>query len=680
MDPSPFSLVLSSGLLLGTTTLLARRLTRSPAELLWMAPALVSLQIGALASLLSLGGWMTPQAWLAGQTLVFTLAFLWTRRTSRPVRWGVGKALRDWWNGAPLLARAAIAASVLFVAASGVRQAVAPLYAHDDRNYHASRVAYWMQNASILPYPTHNERQVAFPFGSELYFLWPVLFTKAEAAGRVVFWLGLPLAAVGIHVVAGKAGVREPFRSLAVLLFVSTPIVGSLSLGLAPEFWLAFFEVATAFWILDAAEAGDGPGAIRAAGWVGLFLVLAMNVKTTAVGLAIPAAFLPFVVVRRAARWSAFRVLMFSALVGWTLSGLLLNNIGNLVRSRNPLGSTGLLGVCRSDLNARQLYIHAVRLPFLLLELPWIPARLRPGLEVWGEAAATAVGATQAISSEESKQTWLGRFHFTVTPTATNYSLGGLLWLPGLAAALVVALSTLRIERRTIWTAPLLLCGLTALSSLVPVVFGVRWMTQSAVPVRFLIAPWALGAISLAALASQSVARRRGLVPLAGILVGLQALCSLPASWQVTKLLVQSGVPEAIVNEPFSRVIQRLPAGSRILLLADQGTRDYPLFRPRDGFSNSVIAWGSDAVTLDGVVRVVGVFHATHVLFSGNEWLARHWDPPIRVAEALSDLARNVQFRDVSSRSTQVRLFEVVSSDEKRDSGLSRGDGVPPNN
>ena len=44
-----------------------------------------------------------------------------------------------------------------------------------------SRVAghYWIQNQSVFPFATHNERQNIVPFGSELFFLWPVLLTKS---------------------------------------------------------------------------------------------------------------------------------------------------------------------------------------------------------------------------------------------------------------------------------------------------------------------------------------------------------------------------------------------------------------------------------------------------------------------------------------------------------------------
>lgn len=660
---------LSAGLLLGTTLLVARRLARNLPELFWLLPACVSLQLGVLACGLSFGGWMTPRWWLAGQGVLLAGVLLWARRRPHPGPLHIWEPLRSWWTSAPAFARAAAATALLLIVLSGLRQAVEPLSGFDDRMYHASRVAYWMQNASILPYPTHNERQVAFPFGSELCFFWPVLFTKWEAAGRLVFWLGYPMAAIGIHLLAGRAGAREPFRSFAVLLFVSTPVVSSLSIGLAPEFWLAVFELGMAFWILQAAGAEDIGKAARAGGWAGLFLLLALNVKTTAVGLMLPAALLPLVIVSRSARWPTFRTLVAGAFAGFFLSGLVLNSVGNVLRCGNPFASAGLRRVVRGDLNPRQLYIHAVRLPFLLFEIPWIPDPLRGRLEASGEALAEKFGATQTISFEDSKWPWPGRFHFNLPGTAQSYSLGGLLWLPGLACALFVVVWGIWQRRRLGWSSPILLCTLLALLSFLPVVFGLRWMVGSGVPVRFLIAPWTLGAVLLALLTSPRSTESPGRALFAALLVVFQAVPSLLSNWKATRAALQTPLSEAALDEPFADVLPNLPSGSHVLLFANQDTRDYPLFRPREGFPNRVVAWGEEPLTAELVARRTLATGTTHVLFLGNEWLMhggrlpRPWIPtPMRVADVINGLAADPRLHEIPLKASGMKLFEVVRS------------------
>jgi len=610
---------------------------------------------------------MTPAWWLGAQAVLLAGASAWARGGPRPEPLAVWNSVRGWWTSAPALARAAIAAAAILIALSGLRQATSLISGFDDRMYHASRVAYWMQNTSVLPYPTHNERQVAFPFGSELYFLWPVLFTKWEAAGRLVFWLGYPLAAIGVHLLAGRAGVRESFRSLAVLLFVSTPIVSSQSTGLAPELWLTVFELGTAFWILEAAAADDHGDAARAAGWAGLFLILALNVKTTAAGLIFPAAILPFAMMHRSVRWPAFRSLAAFAVGAFLLSGLALNLSGNLVRCGNALGSGGLRQVHRSDLTARQVYIHAVRLPLLLLELPWVPDPLRGRLEAVGAACAERTGATQTIAFEDSTWPWPGRFRFSLPETAQNYSLGGLLWLPGLACALVLVFRDFRnwgpAGRRTAFG----LCTLLSFSSLIPVVFGLRWMVGSGVPVRFLVAPWALGAVLLSALASRNDSASRALSVLAAVAVGIQAIASLRVDGTGTLSALQAPTPDATLEEPFSGLMKDLPPGSCVLLFASQDTRDYPLFRPRDGFSNRVIAWGDEPPVAGRIIQKALDIGATNVVFVASEWLMRSggtprpWIPtPMRVAEAISGLTADPRMREHPSGVPKMRVFEVV--------------------
>jgi hypothetical protein len=670
--------LLSAGLLLETTLLLVRRLARNATEFFWLFPAFLSLQLGVLSGGLSLGGWMTPRWWLTAQATLLVGVFLWSRRGARLEPLDALASFRRWWVSAPLLARGASAIAFLFLALSGVRQVIEPLSGFDDRMYHASRVAYWMQNESLLPYPTHNERQVAFPFGSELYFLWPALMTKSEAAGRVVFWLGYPLAAIGAHLLAGTAGAREPYRSLATLLFVSTPIVGSLSIGLAPESWLTVFELATAFWMLEAAKAADVSEAARASAWASVFFLLALNVKTTAVGLALPVALLPLLIAHRGARWLTFRALVTGAFAGLFLSGLALYLVGNVARCGNPFGSAGLRQVLRSDLNARQLVIHAARLPLVLFELPWVPAPVRERLETLGERVATSLGATQMISYEESDWFWPGKFHFNLPSTAKNYSLGGLLWLPALGCALLLVLRGFRTIGRDFRKSGLFISAVVAFSSLLPVVFGVRWMAGSGVPIRFLVAPWALGAVLLADLASTFTSGSRSIAFVAGLLVSFQTVPSIHADTRSLWAAIQVPIAEATLDEPFADVLQKLPPGSRVLLFAHQGTRDYPLFRPREGFPNRVITWGKETPTLESIMREVRGSHATHVLFENDEWLSRHWDPSLRVAEAVSALAESPGYQDVKVPTPHMRLFQVIPRHRKVGAQPPEGDSLQP--
>ena len=134
------------------------------------------------------------------------------------------------------------------------------------------------------------------------------------------------------------------------------------------------------------------------------------------------------------------------------------------------------------------------------------------------------------------------------------------------------------------------------------------------------------------------------------------------------------------LDEPFADLISAMPAGSRVLLFANQDTRDYPLFRPREGFLNRVVPWGNEAPTPESVVHRLQVMDSTHVLFVADEWLVRHWTPPVRVAETIGALAGSGIFRELPAPPGGMRLFEVGRSVEGRDFDAPRrpGDGSKP--
>src|SRR5262249_34555636 len=137
---------------------------------------------------------------------------------------------------------------VAFVLCSAVSQAWTPILGTDERMYHASRVIYWIQHHSLLPYETHNDRQTVFTFGSELFFLWPVLLTNTEAIARMVFWLGYPLAAIGAYILLRTLRLTPTGAMAGALVLVSTPIVAESSLGLKPELWSMVFILGTGYW------------------------------------------------------------------------------------------------------------------------------------------------------------------------------------------------------------------------------------------------------------------------------------------------------------------------------------------------------------------------------------------------------------------------------------------------
>src|SRR5688572_6858041 len=184
-------LVISLSLLVATAVLVARRLGRTAPERFWIAVAAGMLVIGAGVTLLSLFRQVTPVALLIFQAVVLGGVVTFVKRaTNGPLR------RRRRFSRMQKFLIAAIAAMILL---TGFEQLFLPVSNIDDRNYRASRAAYWLQHRSILGWQSHNDRQVAFPPGGSLPFFYGILFTRNEAAGLLMTWSAYPPAATGMY-------------------------------------------------------------------------------------------------------------------------------------------------------------------------------------------------------------------------------------------------------------------------------------------------------------------------------------------------------------------------------------------------------------------------------------------------------------------------------------------------
>ena len=240
----------------------ARFLGSSAAERFWIAVAAAALQLGTLGTFVSLLGRLTPNGWLIAHVGMAVFAWLvFHRRLHEPsadnpvLAANPQPATSRWGQGLGVLIAGLL---VLALALSAAEQALTLIKGFDERMYHASRALYWIENRSLLPYVTHNDRQVVFPFGAELFFAWPILFTRAEVVGRMVFWLGLPFSAVGVYTLIRELRLSRMAAAVWTLLFVLTPTVLHLAVTLKPALWVATFVLGTGFWLVRAYQRRAG--------------------------------------------------------------------------------------------------------------------------------------------------------------------------------------------------------------------------------------------------------------------------------------------------------------------------------------------------------------------------------------------------------------------------------------
>jgi hypothetical protein len=667
-------LILSSVMLCWSSLLIVHHAAETRREGFWIFIATTQAYLGLLCVGTSLFTRLTAPVWLVMQFAGFVVTVFLLRSLSPrsfklfPVR-PVEAASRLFSDARSFLfslsppALAILFCAVVFLFLSGLTQYLTPIVGGDERMYHASRVLYWIQNRSVFPYVTHNDRQNVFSFGSELYFLFPILFTKTEIVGRMMLWLGYPMAVVGLYSLLRELGANMMTSLVSILVFVATPIVIRYSIGLKPEIWLAVFVLGTGFWAVRACKRQDRVG--KPLFLTALFSILSVNAKFTALAFLPAVLALPWLI-GKGGKALRVRSVLGGIVAGLLLSGLIVTFGFNLTNHGHILGPKAMQEIHSSDISPVQIYTHAVRLPFLLLELPEMPSSIVRGhLGGLGNDIIAFLGADEPLPLEKNEG-WPGLYVYAQPEYANKFSLGGIVWLP------MLTLGVLRLVRDLIASYPDL--RLNLLSVLVTLdlpllcgdVFLVRWMVHSGVPERFLVAPYALGLAISMVLLRELVAKHKFLRSAAIVLVVY--LVYIPLRLQLLDIdsRIVSPIQAEQVDEPFSEAMGYIPAGSHILFVGSQGTRDYSLFAPRDGYANRVTSWGKlpfDSARMQDLIRDNQI---THVLIEDERAVGFLWSPHIATVEMVTWLANHADFSQVVLQAKRMRLFETVETRAER--------------
>jgi len=671
--------VLSFALAVGWSWKAARDIGLDAAERFWVFWTALALQVSVLAWSLSLFRWLTPWAWGIWQIglVLAWWAFQGLRRgyrTGRPVPLLEPATPRHrlTFRG-DLGTRALWIVLAAVVALSAWERWRTPLYGRDERQCHASRVLYWIQHQTILPYETHNIRQNVFPFGSELFFLWPVLLTRDEAIGRLVFWVAYPALLYGAYLLLGELGTSRPVATLGALVLGMTPIVRTHAITLKPNLWQALFVLGTAFWCLRIVK-NRGERAPRPLWGGALCSILSIHTHYASLPILFIVAILVFFMYSGSDRLPSLKAWLGGIALGLVLSGIWVPWGYSLIRYGHILGPPAFRKVHSSDLSIRQVYTHTVRFVFQMLEWPSVPdERLRLILEHLGRRLSDRLGASKPLPME-TDQGWPGIYRFSVPPAARSYSLGGLVWLIGIGIGSVHLIREIARSYPRIDLSPLSVLTLLDVPLTMANVWFVRWMAQSGIPERLLIAPYALGIIMTTWwLSIWSAGRRLRL----GLLIwGIlwMGLASIDQQIRHLQALPRYPLPRAELDEPFAEVMELLPTGARILLIAHQDARDYPLFAPRSHYANRVVSWGRFPWDPDRMQSLIRQHRITHVLIQDEEQVSFHWDPPIATRPMVEWLAHQPDVRDIPLLTPRMRLFGILSNLQKLGPGI-RGTG-----
>ncbi|MBI5085598.1 MAG: glycosyltransferase family 39 protein [Acidobacteria bacterium] len=616
--------------------------------------AAVSLELGASAQLLSLFGALRPAPFLVTQALFAAGAFLWLRRRkSSP---GNSPTPPEAWTWPAWCCLAVLAGTLIL---SGARYAPVPSHIGDERHYHASRCLYWIQNQSVFPYETHNDRQTVLGYQAELFFLAPVLLTRNETAGRMVFWLGFPAAAIAVFLLARSLGSRRELALAAAALYAATPQALIASNYLKPEHWLTAYCCGAVFWMVRG----------RATGWLmaGVFTALALHTKTFALALAPPAVLIALLGPERLKSLSRYGA---GLLAGALLSGALSLAAFNLKLHGSAFGPPAMAEVHTVKPEPQVQWTQGLRAVFALIDPPLMPwPAMREAIERGGSVLLSVLHATPMLPGESEQHGWPGIYRFRVTSPPSRYSLAGTL-------ALAVLVAGLFLWKRPGFR-PASLCWLLGTVLFAAIVLSVRWMQDSGVPVRFLLTPVALLLAAGAGFSAGRRSRRR----LAGTLV-FAVLTS--AYWPVRAFsgdLVhkwRSTMPDLVRDAPFSEVLSVLPKGARILFFGHQNALDYPLFLSRRGYPNRVFSGGKDEFTPQRLSGLIARHRPGFVLFQNSSELSFHWAPSRRVDSAIDWLRAQPDWFEVPLLDSDQRLFRARSASILDPDAKSQSTSAPP--
>ncbi len=652
--------VVSALLLLGTAAHVTRCLPAVPGSRLWTFLAAVSVQLSVLHMGVSLFHQLTPTGFLAGQLLLAAAAFGLFQFLSRRFNWQPapllpGDDFRQLLADRPSrdpFSCALVLSILLVLGLSLTEQMLRPVTGFDERMYNCSRVVYWHQHKHIWPWITQNEAQLDLPFGAEVFFSWPLLFTKIEWTARLIFWLGFPTLIAGVYTLARAMGSTVRTALISCLIIAATPgILVSAGINQKQDIWTSTFLVGIAYWSVQLLRSGS----LSACLWSGVFLALAANVKVTNIAVTPVVALAAIMSGPIRAVPKRFLLQTIGGISGILLSGLAITFAHNTHQYGNPISSPGSKKVIQPDFSVKQTYTHAIRIPATLIELPEQPIEsIRTRFEELGTKVINKLGAGEPLRLEDNP-IWPGAFKFSAGPVAYRYSMGGTVWLVMLVVGFTVGVRQLFTQRLRFSPDILILCMSGVL--LASLGFMIRWMGGAAE--RYWIAPYSLGIPASIALLTTILRGRPLLIGAAFLLIPLTVYPAARTVLQRIDTVWRSPPSAEASQEPFTEAITHMPPGSRIILFGHRNARDYGLFRPADLYANQVFPYGKNPKFDPArVARMIQDNDITHIIFEDDAALGFHWDGGFRVEEITQWLDRRGDFRIIPLKAPNQRLYQ----------------------
>jgi hypothetical protein len=141
--------------------------------------------------------------------------------------------------------------SVLFFLLLFIQGILYPPNNWDSMTYHMARIAHWVMNESVYPYPTHIYRQIYQPPLSEFIIAQVCILTKADYYANAIQLIFLVASLSVINQIMLLWNQSKQRRMIAICIAFTTPSVFMQATSTQNDIVVSFFLLSTIFFLID---------------------------------------------------------------------------------------------------------------------------------------------------------------------------------------------------------------------------------------------------------------------------------------------------------------------------------------------------------------------------------------------------------------------------------------------
>lgn len=234
---------------------------------------------------------------------------------------------------APVIPRGPLLIIAAILLITGVIAVAAPPNNFDSMTYHMARVANWMQNRSVAPYPTQIVRQLELgPWAEFAILQLQLLSGGSDRWANLVQWLAFAGSAASVSLILRELRFNIETQMLGAILLLTAPMLILQSTSTQNDLVCGFWVAAFVFFGMR-----GGNRWIYAA----LCLALALNTKATAILVAAPFALAFIISNAKSIGWrpAGRNVLLAAAILLTANAGFVFRNVAVF---GHPMGDPAL--------------------------------------------------------------------------------------------------------------------------------------------------------------------------------------------------------------------------------------------------------------------------------------------------------------------------------------------------